>query len=203
MALNPPRRKADSTKRQPDPDMGHPMPSSSSSPQRTRTGAVIVLSTGQDRDPDSPRTVGLNGGSGGYQAPMTQEQGQIGQVQEGPRVLLVDDAAAIRNAIRGVLEDAGIQVVGEASDGVQGVALAGSLRPDVVLMDLRMPSSDGFQATAQIVKELPGTRVVVLSAYESEESAEAVIAAGAFAFLPKHCGAERIRETVVAAWRSG
>ncbi|MET0227189.1 MAG: response regulator transcription factor, partial [Actinomycetes bacterium] len=104
-------------------------------------------------------------------------------------MLLVDDAAAIRNALRGVLEDAGIEVVGEAPDGVQGVAMAGSLRPDVVLMDLRMPSSNGFQATEQIVQQYPAVRVVVLSAYETEESADAVRAAGAFAFLPKHCGA--------------
>ena len=117
-------------------------------------------------------------------------------------MLLVDDAAAIRNALRGVLEDAGIEVVGEAPDGVQGVAMVGSLRPDVVLMDLRMPSTNGFQATEQIVHEHPAVRVVVLSAYETEESAEAVRAAGAFAFLPKHCGADRIRDTVVAAWRS-
>ena len=108
-------------------------------------------------------------------------------------MLLVDDAAAIRNAIRGVLEDAGIEVVGEAPDGVQGVAMVGSLHPDVVLMDLRMPSSDGFQATEQIVQQYPAVHVVVLSAYETEESAEAVRAAGAFAFLPKHCGADRIR----------
>jgi DNA-binding NarL/FixJ family response regulator len=133
---------------------------------------------------------------------MTQEQGGPPAAQDGPRVLLVDDAAAIRNALRGVLEDAGIEIVGEASDGAQGVALAGSLRPDVVLMDLRMPSEDGFQATARIVRDHPEVRVVVLSAYETEESAEAVLAAGAFAFLPKHCGADRIRETVVAAWRS-
>ena len=138
---------------------------------------------------------------------MTQEQDRPGQAREarahdGPRVLLVDDAAAIRNALRGVLEDAGIEVVGEAPDGDQGVALVGSLRPDVVLMDLRMPTSDGFQATARIVRDHPEVRVVVLSAYESEESAEAVLAAGAFAFLPKHCGADRIRDTVVAAWRS-
>jgi DNA-binding NarL/FixJ family response regulator len=81
--------------------------------------------------------------------------------------------------------------------------MTGSLRPDVVLMDLRMPSSDGFQATARIVQDHPEVRVVVLSAYETEESADAVMAAGAFAFLPKHCGADRIRDTVVAAWRSG
>jgi DNA-binding NarL/FixJ family response regulator len=142
----------------------------------------------------------------GYQAPMTQEQDRQRQTRpdasEGPRVLLVDDAAAIRHALRGVLEDAGIEVVGEAPNGVQGVAMAGSLRPDVVLMDLRMPSSDGFHATARISEEHPSVRVVVLSAYETEESAEAVLAAGAFAFLPKHCGADRIRETVLAAWRS-
>ncbi len=122
--------------------------------------------------------------------------------QEGPRVLLVDDAAAIRNALRGLLEDAGIEVVGEAPDGDQGVALAGSLRPDVVLMDLRMPSRDGFQATEQIAREHPGIRVVVLSAYESEESASAVMAAGAFAFLPKGCGPDRIRDVVLQAWRA-
>jgi CheY-like chemotaxis protein len=182
------------------------MPSTSQQ-QRSRSGAVIVLSTGEDRDSDSRRIEGLNGGSGGYQAPMTLEQDSSGQaqeadVQDGPRVLLVDDAAAIRNALRGVLEDAGIEVVGEAPDGTQGVAMAAALRPDVVLMDLRMPSSDGFEATAQIVDRLPEVRVVVLSAYESEESAEAVRAAGAFAFLPKHCGADRIREVVVDAWRS-
>jgi CheY-like chemotaxis protein len=175
--------------------------------QGTRAGAVIVLASGQGHDPDVPGSEGLTGRSGGYQAPMTQEQDRPGQdpqpeAKDGPRVLLVDDAAAIRNALRGVLEDAGIEVVGEAPDGVQGVAMVGSLRPDVVLMDLRMPSSNGFQATEQIVQKHPAVRVVVLSAYETEESAEAVRAAGAFAFLPKHCGADRIRDTVLAAWRS-
>ena len=176
--------------------------------QGTRAGAVIVLASGQGNDPDVRRGEGLTERSVGYHAPMTQEQDSHGQVRqseakEGPRVLLVDDAAAIRNALRGVLEDAGIEVVGEALDGVQGVAMVGALRPDVVLMDLRMPSSNGFQATEQIVQEHPAVRVVVLSAYETEESAEAVRAAGAFAFLPKHCGADRIRDVVVAAWRSG
>jgi len=85
---------------------------------------------------------------------------------ETPRVLVVDDAPAIRSALRGVLEDAGMLVVGEAPDGAQGVAMTGSLRPDVVLMDLRMPWSDGFQATEQIVVSYPEVQVVVLSAYE-------------------------------------
>jgi DNA-binding NarL/FixJ family response regulator len=120
---------------------------------------------------------------------------------ETPRVLLVDDAPAIRSALRGVLEDAGIQVVGEAPDGAQGVAMTGSLRPDVVLMDLRMPWSDGFQATERIADAYPEVRVIVLSAYESQESADAVRAAGAYAFLPKNSPATLIRDTVLAAWR--
>jgi CheY-like chemotaxis protein len=197
---------ADSEKETPDSDLGHLMPLTSQR-QRSRPGAIIVLSADEVRDPDILPPEGLDGDSGGYQAPMTQEQDRPGQESEtesrdGPRILLVDDAAAIRNALRGVLEDAGMEVVGEAPDGTQGVALAASLRPDVVLMDLRMPSSNGFEATAKIVDQFPDVRVVVLSAYESEESAEAVRAAGAFAFLPKSCGADQIRETVVAAWRS-
>jgi CheY-like chemotaxis protein len=206
MGLNPPGSPADSNEESPDSEPGT-TDALDQPAAAVALGAVIVLSTGDGRDPDIRRTEGLNDGSGGYQAPMTQEQERPGQAreagaQDGPRVLLVDDAAAIRNALRGVLEDAGIEVVGEAQDGTQGVAMAASLRPDVVLMDLRMPSSDGFEATAQIVNQLPDIRVVVLSAYESEESAEAVRAAGAYAFLPKHCGADRIRDTVVAAWRS-
>ena len=181
------------------------MTSTTSYPQGTRAEAVIVMSD----VPDRTGNAGLNAHSGGYQTPMTREPepGEARppegpEAQDGPRVLLVDDAASIRNAIRGVLEDAGIEVVGEAPDGVQGVAMVGSLRPDVVLMDLRMPTSNGFEATERIVQQHPAVRVVVLSAYETEESAEAVRAAGAFAFLPKHCGADRIRDTVLAAWRS-
>jgi YesN/AraC family two-component response regulator len=67
-----------------------------------------------------------------------------------------------------------MQVVGEAPDGVQGVSMTGSLRPDVVLMDLRMPWSDGFQATEQITSDYPEVQVVVLSAYQTDESAAAV-----------------------------
>ena len=115
-------------------------------------------------------------------------------------MLVVDDAPAIRNALRGVL-DAGIEVVGEAPDGARGVTMTGSLRPDVVLMDLRMPWADGFQATERIATDYPDVRVVVLSAYQSDESAAAAQAAGAFAFLPKDCAADLIRDTVLAAWR--
>jgi len=67
-----------------------------------------------------------------------------------PRVLLVDDNAAMRRVLRGLLEDAGMDLVGEAGDGLQGVALAAAVRPDVVLMDWRMPELGGLEATARI-----------------------------------------------------
>jgi CheY-like chemotaxis protein len=165
------------------------------------TLAPPLASTGGPAGPDERLTAGQAGGTGGYHAPVTERDRPEAERPGVPRVLLVDDAPAIRSALRGLLEDAGIRVVGEAPDGAQGVVLTASLRPDVVLMDLRMPSSDGFQATERIVEAFPDVLVVVLSAYESRESVEAAQAAGAFAFLPKHCPAEQIRDTVLAAWR--
>ena len=150
----------------------------------------------------------MPGRPGGYQGRDDPATGQPGQEQPEagvrPRVLLVDDAAAIRNALRGVLEDAGIEVVGEAPDGVQGVALVGSLRPDVVLMDLRMPTSDGFQATDRSPRSTPASGSWSCRPTRPRGSPpRPYLAASAFAFLPKHCGADRIGDTVVAAWRSG
>jgi CheY-like chemotaxis protein len=171
------------------------------SPPRSGAG-VVVLSAGHRRAPEEPADAGRDRSAAGHPTPVTGRAAAGTPAPEGPRVLVVDDAPAIRSALRGLLEDAGIAVVGEANDGVQGVAMAGELRPDVVIMDLRMPSSDGFQATERIAEAFPDVSVVVLSAYESRESAAAVRAAGAYAFLPKDCAADRIRETVLAAWRS-
>ena len=85
-------------------------------PQGSRAGAVIVLSSAQGRNPDGTRIEGLTDRSHGYHEPMTQPEDSQRQDRQpdkdGPRVLLVDDAASIRNALRGVLEDAGIEVVG-------------------------------------------------------------------------------------------
>jgi DNA-binding NarL/FixJ family response regulator len=103
----------------------------------------------------------------------------------GFRVLVVDDTASMRTEIRLLLEDAGLDVVGEGSHGAEGVMLARELRPDVVVMDVRMPILDGIAATSYITRELPGTRVIVFSAFEDEELAEAARAAGAAGFLTK------------------
>jgi DNA-binding NarL/FixJ family response regulator len=103
----------------------------------------------------------------------------------GNRVLVVDDTASMRTEIRLLLEDAGLDVVGEGSHGAEGVMLARELRPDVVVMDVRMPILDGIAATGYITRELPGTRVIVFSAFEDEQLAEAARAAGAAGFLTK------------------
>jgi DNA-binding NarL/FixJ family response regulator len=108
-----------------------------------------------------------------------------GPAPGGARVLVVDDASSIRSEIRHLLEDAGLTVVGEGSHGAEGVMLARELRPDVVVMDVRMPILDGIAATGYITRELPDTRVIVFSAFDDQELAQAARAAGASRFLTK------------------
>ncbi|MFE2722729.1 response regulator [Kitasatospora sp. NPDC059327] len=104
------------------------------------------------------------------------------------RVLLADDQALLRGAFR-VLIDAAedMEVVGEAADGREAVELARATRPDVVLMDIRMPGVDGLSATATICadEELTGTRVLILTTFEIDEYVAQALRAGAGGFLGK------------------
>ena len=104
------------------------------------------------------------------------------------RVLLADDQALVRAGFRALLDaQADIEVVGEAADGEQAVALARSLRPDVVLMDIRMPGLDGLAATARIAADqrLPDVRVIILTTFELDEYVFEALRAGASGFLVK------------------
>jgi len=109
--------------------------------------------------------------------------------QDGPdpiRIVVADDHPIVRAGIVGLLETApGIEVVGDAADGAEAVALAASERPDLVLMDLRMPGVDGASATASIVAAGGGTRVLVLTTYETDDHILAAIEAGASGYLLK------------------
>lgn len=116
-----------------------------------------------------------------------------------PRVLLVDDDIRERGLLAELLQDEGLDIVGEAGDGEAGVALAETLAPDVVLMDLRMPVMNGFEATRRIKVALPNTQVIILTAYEGrlpERSAEDV---GAYAYLVKGCSPGLVRDVIFQA----
>ena len=101
-------------------------------------------------------------------------------------VLLADDHNLVRQGFRAVLEtEPDIAIVGEAATGRQAVQLARKLRPDVVLMDIAMPLLNGLEATRQIIKELPGTKVLVLSSYNDDEYVHQLTEAGAAGYLLK------------------
>ncbi|MFC4068853.1 response regulator transcription factor [Actinoplanes subglobosus] len=109
------------------------------------------------------------------------------------RVLLADDHALIRSALQMVLADAGdIEVAGEAASGTEAVRLTGELRPDVVLMDIRMPGLDGIEATRRITAEPGGPRVVVLTTFDDDAYVHGALRAGASGFLVKDMALEEI-----------
>ncbi|GGM98750.1 DNA-binding NarL/FixJ family response regulator [Actinoplanes campanulatus] len=118
------------------------------------------------------------------------------------RILLVDDHPVVRMGLRGMLDaEPGLTVVGEASSGVEGVALALAERPDIVLMDLRMPGGDGVEATERILAATSGVRVMVLTTYESDRDILRAIEAGAAGYLLKDASPKELADAVRAAAR--
>jgi DNA-binding NarL/FixJ family response regulator len=116
------------------------------------------------------------------------------------RVLVADDQALVREGLMTLLAAAPeIEPVGSARDGAEAVALAARHRPDVVLMDLRMPGVDGVQATREIRTAQPATQVVVLTTYADESSILDALHAGALGYLTKDAGIAEISRAVQAA----
>jgi DNA-binding NarL/FixJ family response regulator len=116
------------------------------------------------------------------------------------RVLLVDDEAMIRTGLRMVLEaESDIEVVGEAGDGAQAVTAAATLRPDVVLMDVRMPRLDGLAATQQILAADSAVKVVVLTTFNEDSYVRDALRLGASGFLLKVAPPERLVDAIRVA----
>jgi CheY-like chemotaxis protein len=147
-----------------------------------------------------PSSAQLNTASGGYEPDITSDPDRS-RPTGPPRVLLVDDSAAMRAVLRGLLEDTGMLVVGEAADGLQGIGQTEALRPDVVVMDWRMPRLNGVQATAHLRQRLPEVPVVIFSVAEGEQAEMIARQAGAVAFVHKGASPEQVCAAVWAAWR--
>lgn len=106
------------------------------------------------------------------------------------KILIADDHALFRDGLRSLLSAQGHEVVGEARNGKEAIALAHSLKPDLVLMDVSMPELDGISATRQLTVELPGVNVVVLTASEEESNLFEALKAGAGGYLLKNLEAD-------------
>jgi NarL family two-component system response regulator LiaR len=105
------------------------------------------------------------------------------------RVLIADDHAILRKGIRALLStEPDIEVVGETGDGLETVAQAQALRPDVILMDLVMPEMDGIEATRRIAAELSGVRILVLTSFAADDKVFPAIKAGALGYILKDSG---------------
>jgi DNA-binding NarL/FixJ family response regulator len=118
------------------------------------------------------------------------------------RLLIVDDQPLIRRGLAMMLAtEAGIEVVGQACDGLDAIAQAQATRPDVVVMDLQMPRASGVVATREITAHLPATRVVVLSTYDDDELVFEAIRAGAQAYLLKDASEAEVLDTIRAVHR--
>ena len=116
------------------------------------------------------------------------------------RIMLVDDQSLFREALRTLLSlQPDFEIVAEAENGERGVALAISHRPDVILMDLRMPVMNGVEAARQIVAAVPNARVVVLTTFEEDAEIFEAMRAGAVGYLLKACSADKLCGSVRAA----
>ncbi|XVV11120.1 response regulator [Actinoplanes sp. CA-131856] len=112
-------------------------------------------------------------------------------------VLLADDQHLVRAGFRSLLRrDKEIDVVGEASTGDEAVRTARSLKPDVILMDIRMPGLDGIAATKAVLAENPDIKVIILTTFETDEYVFAALAAGASGFLTKEIAPDGLRQAV-------
>jgi DNA-binding NarL/FixJ family response regulator len=124
---------------------------------------------------------------------MSAEDSQGTQRMVPTRLLLVDDHALMRKGMKSMLYgEPDLEVIGEASDGQEALELCRSLRPDVVLMDVRMPKMDGLEATQAIKRELPGISVLMVTMHENLDYLYEALKAGAAGYLLKESGQEEV-----------
>lgn len=114
------------------------------------------------------------------------------------RILIVDDHEALRAGVRSVLEAHGLEVCGEAANGLEALQQATELQPDLVILDITMPVLDGFSAAREISKRLPRTAILLLSMHESASMVNVAKSSGARGYVAKSEGIARILTAVDA-----
>ncbi|MGW6271014.1 response regulator [Streptomyces sp. NPDC055060] len=165
----------------------------------TEPGAERGSAPGSETGSASGSETGIESGGETGGAPGNEIGNESGGASDGITVLIADDQPLVRRGLSLILlSDPAIRVVGEVGDGEQAVAAALELRPDVVLMDIRMPVLDGVRATERLTAELPGCRVLALSTFDMDEHVVGALRAGAAGFLPKDVSPEEL----VAALRT-
>ncbi|MBA7597894.1 Protein-glutamate methylesterase/protein-glutamine glutaminase [subsurface metagenome] len=129
----------------------------------------------------------------------TRAQSILAKATKRIKVLIVDDHWVVRDGIKSVLElQNDIEVIGQAENGKDAVKKVGELSPDIVIMDIVMPEMNGLEATKQIYKEYPRTRVVMLSQYDDEENILAAEQIGAYGFIPKRAASAQLVNAIRA-----
>ncbi len=119
-------------------------------------------------------------------------------------MIIVDDESLVRAALRVFLDSAeGFDLVGEADNGIDAIALVRSTQPDVVLMDVQMPKMDGIEATQRLTREFPGIKIVALTTFSSERVIVPMLSAGAAGFLVKDTSPDRILDAARLAHEGG
>ncbi len=128
----------------------------------------------------------------------------MSSVTESIRVIVVDDESLVRAALRVFFESSsGFEVVGEASNGADAITLVRSTHPDVVMMDVQMPTMDGIEATRRLTREFPGIKVVALTTFSTERVIVPMLSAGASGFLVKDTAPDRILDAARLAYEGG
>ncbi|MEV4114940.1 response regulator transcription factor [Nonomuraea sp. NPDC049695] len=117
------------------------------------------------------------------------------------RLIIVDDHPVVRDGLRGIFTDDAFEVVGEAGDGLEALAVVGRTNPDVVLTDLRMPRMGGAELIRRLQEEAPGVRVLVLTTYDNDADVLPAIEEGATGYLLKDTPRAELRRAVQAAAR--
>ena len=118
------------------------------------------------------------------------------------KIVLADDQTLVRQAFRGLLEDEpGIDVIGEAGDGLEAVKIVQELKPDILITDLKMPGLDGIEVTRRIKELLPEINVVVLSMFGDKAYVNAALKAGACGYVLKKYGVEGLVEAIHCVYK--